>query len=230
VQEMVEAAKELAELGPEAVLVKGGHLPAGGGENVGTVVDVLYERTTGEAAELRLPRVVTSNTHGTGCTLASAVAAHLAQGASTRGAVQAAQGYVAACLAQSAALSLGSGPQGAMDHGAGLCSVAGAPARAVAPLHRQPLDLSVYAVTDSGMNATHTRSTADAVAAAVSGGATVIQVRCAFPSGTTARSASMHGVPTACSAARAGRRTSRGGAFSSASRAQSLRRGLTAFQ
>ena len=69
---MGEAAEALRALGAAAVLLKGGHLP--GDE----VVDVLA--TSAGTAWFRAPRIATSSTHGTGCTLASAIAAGLAQG------------------------------------------------------------------------------------------------------------------------------------------------------
>lgn len=73
-EEAREAAKAIAELGPEAVIVKGGHL--GGEESV----DVLFH--DGEFIELRAPRIESRNTHGTGCSFSAAIAAELAKGRS----------------------------------------------------------------------------------------------------------------------------------------------------
>lgn len=67
-----EAARRLAQLGPRAVLVKGGHVP---GEEA---IDVLL--IDGDLHELRAPRVDTRHTHGTGCTYAAAIVSHLARG------------------------------------------------------------------------------------------------------------------------------------------------------
>jgi hydroxymethylpyrimidine/phosphomethylpyrimidine kinase len=105
--EMAEQARELRRLGANAVLVKGGH--AEGAEAVDLLLD-------GEG-ELRLaaPRVATSNTHGTGCTLSSAVAAELAKGASLRDAVVAAKAYVTAAIMAADDLGIGQG-RGPVDH------------------------------------------------------------------------------------------------------------------
>jgi hydroxymethylpyrimidine kinase/phosphomethylpyrimidine kinase/thiamine-phosphate diphosphorylase len=147
-----------------SVLVKGGHL-----SHASTSTDVLCD-SSGHVADLPMSRVTTSNTHGTGCTLASAIAAHLARGAEVTDAVRFAQRYVAMVLAQSASLRLGGGPQGAMDHSTQLCSQP--------CLLPRPPDLRLYAVTDPELNEKHGRSMRDAVAAAIAGGATMIQVRC----------------------------------------------------
>lgn len=63
------------------------------------------------------PRVDTPNTHGTGCSTASAIAAALARGASPAEAVRAAKAYVGGALAASAALRIGSGSQTPFNHG-----------------------------------------------------------------------------------------------------------------
>jgi hydroxymethylpyrimidine kinase / phosphomethylpyrimidine kinase / thiamine-phosphate diphosphorylase len=165
------AARDLHALGARAVLVKGGHL-ARSGHNADSrdddLVDVLC--VDGDVLELPTPRVRTRNTHGTGCTLASAVAAHLARGASIRRAVALGQRCVAGIIAGSAALRIGSGPQGAMDHGARLG------AGAAGWLPADP-DYRLYAVTDPECNAVAGRSMGYAVRAAVAGGATMIQIR-----------------------------------------------------
>jgi hydroxymethylpyrimidine/phosphomethylpyrimidine kinase len=105
--EMLVQAKALKALGAKAVLVKGGH--AEGPEAVDLLLD-------GEG-ELRLsaPRVATSNTHGTGCTLSSAIAAELAKGASLREAVAAAKAYVTAAIGAADALAIGEG-RGPVHH------------------------------------------------------------------------------------------------------------------
>jgi hydroxymethylpyrimidine/phosphomethylpyrimidine kinase len=101
-----EAALRLHALGPKAVLVKGGHLP---GDDV---IDVLYDGH--HLHELRGPRIPGLHTHGTGCTLASAIAAGLALGAGLEAAVIDARAYVAGAIAHAPHLGRGHGP---LDHG-----------------------------------------------------------------------------------------------------------------
>ena len=72
VDDMRSAARRILASGPRVVLVKGGHLT--GSESVDVVV------TAHDSFELRRPRVETTSTHGTGCTLSSAIAANLALG------------------------------------------------------------------------------------------------------------------------------------------------------
>ena len=105
--EMTAQARALKGLGAQAVLVKGGH--AEGAEAVDLLLD--------GAGELRLsaPRVTTSNTHGTGCTLSSAIAAELAKGAALREAVAAAKAYVTAAIGAADALAIGEG-RGPVHH------------------------------------------------------------------------------------------------------------------
>lgn len=101
--EMQEACRALAELGPQAVLLKGGHLE--GKESP----DVLYIREEDSIRVLTAPRVETANTHGTGCTLSSAIAAYLARGYGLRRAVESAKAYMTAALRAGAAYRLGQG-------------------------------------------------------------------------------------------------------------------------
>ncbi len=105
--EMVEQAQRLKALGAKAVLVKGGH--ADGPEAVDLLLDA--------EGELRVaaPRVATRNTHGTGCTLSSAIAAELAKGASLREAVVAAKAYVTTAIAAADELEIGKG-RGPVQH------------------------------------------------------------------------------------------------------------------
>ncbi len=105
---MRRAARAIRDRGPRCVVVKGGHLP-GSGESV----DLFYDGKRFE--ELSAERVQTRNTHGTGCTFASAVAARLAQGDGALEAVRAAKGYVTGILRASAGLVIGSG-HGPMNH------------------------------------------------------------------------------------------------------------------
>ena len=105
--EMSAQAEALRRQGAGAALVKGGH---GEGEKA---VDILIDAT----GELRLeaPRVKTTNTHGTGCTLSSAIAAELAKGVSLREAVVAAKAYVTAALQAADKLRIGKG-RGPVHH------------------------------------------------------------------------------------------------------------------
>ena len=102
---MREAALALLALGPGAVLLKGGHLD-------GDVVhDVLATRAGFD--EWTSPRIDTRHTHGTGCTLASAIAAGLAQGMATTAAVTRAREYVQRAIASAPGFGRGHGP---LDH------------------------------------------------------------------------------------------------------------------
>ncbi|MCS6825791.1 MAG: bifunctional hydroxymethylpyrimidine kinase/phosphomethylpyrimidine kinase [Caldilinea sp.] len=103
-----EAARCIHAMGPRYVLVKGGHLPG-----AVEAVDILYDGRRFE--EFQAPRVETSNTHGTGCTLASAVAAELAKGADAATAVGEAKRYLTAALRSGASLRLGRG-HGPLNH------------------------------------------------------------------------------------------------------------------
>jgi hydroxymethylpyrimidine/phosphomethylpyrimidine kinase len=101
-EDLRSAAEEIAGMGAEAVVMKGGHRP--GPE----VVDLLY--CDGAFTEFRAPRVETSSTHGTGCTFASAVAAGLARGLSVQDAVGRAKAYVTEALRHAPGLGSGHGP------------------------------------------------------------------------------------------------------------------------
>ncbi len=99
--EMKDQAQQLLELGAKAVLLKGGH--ADGAESV----DFLVQPTS--VARLAVDRIPTVNTHGTGCTLSSAVAAGLAKGLSLAEAVREGKAYVTAAIAASGKLHIGHG-------------------------------------------------------------------------------------------------------------------------
>jgi hydroxymethylpyrimidine/phosphomethylpyrimidine kinase len=99
------AADALLELGATWVLVKGGHL-------AGDAVDLLTDGTT--VVELRAPRLDNAHTHGTGCTLASAIASYLALGETVPDAVRSAKDYVTGAIAAGFPLGAGIGP---VDHG-----------------------------------------------------------------------------------------------------------------
>ncbi|MFF0204950.1 bifunctional hydroxymethylpyrimidine kinase/phosphomethylpyrimidine kinase [Streptomyces sp. NPDC005017] len=111
--DMRRAAAAVLEFGPRWALIKGGHLPGGAGRaGVSQAVDLL---TDGSAEHwLRAPRYDNRHTHGTGCTLASAVACGLARGLPVPEAVTAAKEYVTGAIAAGFALGAGIGP---VDHG-----------------------------------------------------------------------------------------------------------------
>lgn len=162
-EDMKQAAKLIHAMGPKTVLIKGGHLAESE-----DAVDILYDGQ--QWHELEFPRILTKNTHGTGCTLASAIAAQLAKGNSILPAVQAAKKYLQESLIASAPLSIGQGLHGPLNH---LPSVAKwAPQKIFKKSH-----LELYAVTDPRMNAMWQRSMEDAVRAAIDGGATIVQIR-----------------------------------------------------
>lgn len=94
-------ARALHGLGARAVLVKGGHLTGA------DAPDVLFDGV--DASTFSGPRIDTRNTHGTGCTLSSAIAAHLARGYALNDAVAASKEYLTGALVASGALTVGSG-------------------------------------------------------------------------------------------------------------------------
>jgi hydroxymethylpyrimidine/phosphomethylpyrimidine kinase len=108
---LVDLAKRIHDLGPTWVLVKGGHLPgvhaAGPGPGPDRVADVLFDGT--DIRVLDDTRVVTRNNHGTGCSLASAIAAMLARGADMPAAVAGARQFVHDALVGAASWNLGRG-------------------------------------------------------------------------------------------------------------------------
>ncbi|MBI3970504.1 MAG: bifunctional hydroxymethylpyrimidine kinase/phosphomethylpyrimidine kinase [Chloroflexi bacterium] len=100
-EEVREAAREIAAMGPAAVVMKGGHRP-------GEPVDVLFDgrgfhRFTAQ-------RIETRNTHGTGCTFSAAIAAQLARGVDIVEAVGSAKTYLTAAIEQATPLGNGHGP------------------------------------------------------------------------------------------------------------------------
>jgi hydroxymethylpyrimidine kinase/phosphomethylpyrimidine kinase len=88
-------------MGARAVLIKGGHLE-------GEALDVLDEE--GRVTIFRGERIVTNNTHGTGCTLAAAIAACLAHGISLKGSVGTAKRFVTEAIRRAPHLGHGHGP------------------------------------------------------------------------------------------------------------------------
>ena len=103
------AADELLAMGARAVLLKGGHLP---GEEV---VD-LFVQPGQPSLRLASPRIASGNVHGTGCTLSSAIAAHLALGHGLSEAVRLARGYILHAIESGAPVQTGHG-HGPLNHG-----------------------------------------------------------------------------------------------------------------
>jgi hydroxymethylpyrimidine/phosphomethylpyrimidine kinase len=102
---MRRAAEALSALGPRWILVKGGHLP-------GNPVDLLFDGS--EVTRFPAQRIDSPHTHGTGCTLASAIASNLALGMAVPAAVEAAKEFVTGAIAAGFPLGAGIGP---VDHG-----------------------------------------------------------------------------------------------------------------
>ena len=99
--DMERAARLIYDMGPQNVLVKGGHL-------AGDPVDILYDGKDFKYFAGR--RINTRNTHGTGCSLSSAIAANLAGGYSVENAVSLAKEYVTTAIQHSLSIGKGAGP------------------------------------------------------------------------------------------------------------------------
>jgi hydroxymethylpyrimidine/phosphomethylpyrimidine kinase len=102
--DMKKAGRRILTLGPRVVLVKGGHMD--GPESV----DIVCTRDT--EYELKGPRIETRNTHGTGCTLSSAIAANLALGLEDGEALSRARDYLEGALRNAPDVGKGHGPLG----------------------------------------------------------------------------------------------------------------------
>ncbi len=107
-QDMEGAAYELLGKGANAVLLKGGHL-------AGEVVSDLLIGKDGVPHWMRAARIHSANTHGTGCTLSSAIAAHLALGHTLVNSVEAARSYIRLALEAGAKVRTGAG-SGPLNH------------------------------------------------------------------------------------------------------------------
>lgn len=101
INDMKEAAIRLNKLGSKAVLVKGGHLKD-------DATDLLYDGV--EFTYFRQEKINTKNTHGTGCTLSSAIAANLAKGMTMKEAVSLGKEYITQAIENSFELGKGPGP------------------------------------------------------------------------------------------------------------------------
>lgn len=100
IDDMKQAAEVIWEMGAQTVVVKGGHLK-------GDAVDVFYD---GKVHLLKSERIETKNTHGTGCTFSSAIAAGLAKGEEALTAVEKAKEYITEAIKYSFAVGKGYGP------------------------------------------------------------------------------------------------------------------------
>jgi hydroxymethylpyrimidine/phosphomethylpyrimidine kinase len=100
--EMEDAGRAILNLGPAAVLVKGGHLEAG------DATDLLV--TARGVQEITAERIDTPHTHGTGCVLSAAIAAHLARGATLEEAVLKGKSFVTAAIRAALEIGQGIGP------------------------------------------------------------------------------------------------------------------------
>ena len=100
-EDMIKAAEVIADYGKDAVLIKGGHLEE-------SADDLLYKN--GKAVWFSGKRFDNPNTHGTGCTLSSAIATFLAKGCSMEESVEKAKAYVAGAIEANLDLGKGRGP------------------------------------------------------------------------------------------------------------------------
>jgi hydroxymethylpyrimidine/phosphomethylpyrimidine kinase len=101
VEEMKRAARRIYELGAKHVVVKGGHLK-------GMAIDLLYDGK--KYIEMEARRIESKNTHGTGCTFASAIATLLARGDTVSEAVRKAKAFITMAIQSSFSLGKGTGP------------------------------------------------------------------------------------------------------------------------
>jgi hydroxymethylpyrimidine/phosphomethylpyrimidine kinase len=100
--QMEAAARQILELGAAKVVVKGGHMSGA------QATDILYDGRSFQ--QLSTPRTATTNTHGTGCTFSSAIAAYLAKGVDFFQAVHMAKIYISGAIAHALAIGKGHGP------------------------------------------------------------------------------------------------------------------------
>ncbi len=101
VSDLQDAAREIVAMGAKTVVIKGGHRP-------GAAADLFYDGK--EFHTFTAPRVDTPHTHGTGCTFAAAIAAHLARGEDVLSAVAQAKEFVTEAIRHGLALGHGQGP------------------------------------------------------------------------------------------------------------------------
>ncbi|HSV97408.1 MAG TPA: bifunctional hydroxymethylpyrimidine kinase/phosphomethylpyrimidine kinase [Spirochaetota bacterium] len=101
VDDMKKAARKIRDMGARNVVVKGGHLD-------GDAIDILFDGK--DFHTFSVERVVTGDTHGTGCTYSAAIATALARGEEVYGAVESAKRYITAAIRNSLRLGSGHGP------------------------------------------------------------------------------------------------------------------------
>jgi len=100
-EDIQRAAHIIADLGPEYVVIKGGH-------RAGAAIDIIFDGE--DFIELEAARIETPNTHGTGCTFSAAITAELARGESVLDAIGLAKQHVTAAIAASLDIGAGRGP------------------------------------------------------------------------------------------------------------------------
>lgn len=101
IEDMEKASKIIHKMGPKYVLVKGGHLE-------GEAVDILFDGTN--FTYYKSSRINTKNTHGTGCTLSSAIASNLGKGLTINKAIKEAKNYITTAIKKSFPIGKGVGP------------------------------------------------------------------------------------------------------------------------
>ena len=109
VDQLHNAAQALLDMGAKAVLLKGGHLP-------GDVLCDVLQTPGNDAVVFEATRIHSRNVHGTGCSLSSAIAAHLASGKTMADAVAAARAFIRRAIADGAGVKTGEG-HGPLNHG-----------------------------------------------------------------------------------------------------------------
>ena len=100
--DMAEAARVIHSMGPQYVLIKGGHLDST------EAIDLLFDGS--DFRTYSSQRIETKNTHGTGCTYSAAITAHLARGCPVAEAVELAKNYVTKAIRMALPLGSGHGP------------------------------------------------------------------------------------------------------------------------
>jgi hydroxymethylpyrimidine/phosphomethylpyrimidine kinase len=109
VDQLHNAAQALLDMGAKAVLLKGGHLP-------GDLLCDVLQTPGSDAVVFEATRIHSRNVHGTGCSLSSAIAAHLASGKTMADAVAAARAFIHRAIADGAGVKTGEG-HGPLNHG-----------------------------------------------------------------------------------------------------------------
>jgi len=109
-KDMIAVAQKISQLGVKNILIKGGDFDSS------TCSDLLFKANTGEIIWFEHPRIKTTNTHGTGCTLSAAISCHLAKNKTMQTAINSAKNYVTQALRQGSEYQLGKGI-GPVNHG-----------------------------------------------------------------------------------------------------------------